>query len=268
MQHLTFARLVRPLVLGMLLAVAVLFGTNNNVAWATSAQQQQCPNGQTACDTTAATIITVTQPSTPALAGAVRQEVQPATAAQVSTADGSIAVHIPTNAFDGAGTLEIHSEAPGKGSLGQSNLQFLGRAVEVRLFDASGKLIEHPEFANPVQVCFTYSADDLVKANGKPEQLKVRFYNTSTNEWESIPTTVENGRACGSVKHFTLFALTTETTLPALLPQTGLASTPAKLPTTGDDGMWTPSIAIWAAIIGLLGMGCTIVVRARQIRSR
>ena len=99
----------------------------------------------------------------------------------------------------------------------------------------------------------------------------MRFYNTRTQQWESIPTKVEGGRVCGSVKHFTLFALTAVATAPAALPQTGLtstANTPAMLPTTADDGMWTPSTALWAAIIGLLGIGSVMVVRARQIRSR
>ena len=57
MQHLTFARLVRPLALGILLAVAVLFGTNNNVGLGDVSAAAACPNGQTACDTTPPTVI-------------------------------------------------------------------------------------------------------------------------------------------------------------------------------------------------------------------
>ena len=89
------------------------------------------------------------------------------------------------------------------------------------------------------QVCYTYTAADVLKAGGKAENLFFAFYDPETRLWERLPTQVD-----GNLSQ-----------LRASMPQFGVfgifsLSQPQELPTTGVN--WPRIVALFMAA-GLLG---------------
>ena len=194
----TLSRMGRSIALVAAVAAIMLLGANNS-AWATPAQR---PAGQTIPTVTpgAPAAPDVIPPPLTGAAGEAQERVAPGIAATVSTGDGDATVILPANALSASGTLVLRPSSADAAPPANAGFALLGKAVEITLFDAQGKPIAHPSFANPIQVCFAYSAGDLAKVGGNAEALVVQFYDTAASKWVALPTTVDvsSGRACGS----------------------------------------------------------------------
>lgn len=77
-------------------------------------------------------------------------------------------------------------------------------------------------------VCFIYSAADLVKAGGRPENLFIAVYEPLTNQWEQLVTSVSGSRICAPIEHLSIFGVFT-----AWKGSPAVVSPPKRLPVTG-----------------------------------
>jgi hypothetical protein len=255
----TVSHLTRLLTL-LVLAGAVLLASTQEHAWATPAQH---PFGQTIPTATPGKAATpaVTPPAATPAQGSVQQAVAPGIAATISTSDRTASVVLPANALRTSGTLVLRPMTSGKLPPASPGFKLLGKAIEALLFDAQGRLLAHPSFANPIQVCFTYTAADLATADSQPADLVVQSFDTSTSTWVALPTALDSSahRVCGSVTHLALFALTVRSAAPGAPPQTGAHGTllPGQLPDTGPQ---TPGLSTWLWVFIALGLVAAVAV--------
>jgi hypothetical protein len=221
MNRSTFAHLARPAILALLVAAVLLLGAGPS-AWATPAQ---APTGQSVPTATPGgpTIPEVTPPPS-AGPGAIQQLVGPGLAARLVTS--AAMVTLPANAMSAPGTAEVAPVAADRLPPANDGYALLGKAIEITLFDMNGHPVDQPSFANPIQVCLAYSADDLAKAGGQVGNMIVQFYDTSTRKWVALPTAPDatGGMACAATNQLGVVALAARSATPDVLPQTGLAS--------------------------------------------
>src|SRR5262245_59580324 len=180
MQRSLLLQLVKPVAVIALVAIVVLLGVGSP-AWATPAQNRR---GQTVPTVTPGrpSIPQVTPPAGAPAAGEVRQSVAPGVAATVATNDGAVAVVLPANSLIVPGTVGVRSVPADQLPTAGAGFALLGKAIEITLFDAQGNPIANPTFANPVQICFAFSADELAGVGGQSEALVVQFYDTSAGK--------------------------------------------------------------------------------------
>lgn len=211
----------RPLVLTVLLAIVLLLGAGTS-AWATPAQR---PLGQTV------PTITPGVPPTPAVtpppsrgSGAIQQLIGPGIKMEITAGAGSVV--IPANALSVPGTLEVAPLAADQLPAASAGYALLGEAVDTTLFDANGRPIGQPSFANPFQVCLNYTAGDLAKAGGDAANLVVMHYDKGTDTWVALPATPDTtgGQICGSTSQIGTFALAGRSSGPDVLPRTGVVT--------------------------------------------
>jgi hypothetical protein len=94
-------------------------------------------------------------------------------------------------------------------------------------------------FDHPVSITFTMTKAQwnaaLEKAGGKYQEITIRYYDTDTKTWVSIPTTVkpDTREVTGTTKHFTLFAIFTRTA--------GLEPSPAPSPISHPQVLPSPT---------------------------
>jgi len=100
-----------------------------------------------------------------------------------------------------------------------------------------------PLITPPLLVCYNYSAGDLLQVGGDPGNLFMAVYDTETNLWERLPTSVDTAlrRITAPVSHLSIFGVFGSQ--PNHLPVTGA---PVSLP-------WIPLAAIVIALFGLVG---------------
>lgn len=72
------------------------------------------------------------------------------------------------------------------------------------------------------RVCYYYTAGDLVKAGGDPQNLFLAVFDSQTRLWQRLPTSLDtaNNRIIADVPHFSLFGVFT-IAQPESLPVTG-----------------------------------------------
>lgn len=266
MNRSTLARLVRPFAIALLLAAALLLGAGTS-AWATPSQS---PAGQTVPTATpGAPIVPPVTPPPVYVPGGTEQVVTPGVPATVGA--GDVAVVLPANALSVPGTLVLLPQPADKQPLNGGVFVLLGKTIEIMFYDAQGNPVEHPTFANPIQICFDYSADDLSKADGKTDNLVVQFYDTGAQKWVPLPSSadVATGRACGAASHLTLFGLTARTKTPGALPRTGGLNDPAALPHTGEpaDDL-APAWMLWVLSLAVVAAGMLILAYQSRRRVR
>ncbi len=61
----------------------------------------------------------------------------------------------------------------------------------------------------PPRICYHYTAADLIKAGGKPQNLVFMVYDPETRMWDQLPTyaDAEGGRILADVPHFSTFGV-------------------------------------------------------------
>jgi hypothetical protein len=245
-QHTT-SHLARLLTF-LALVGAVLLASTQQRAWATPAQD---PFGQT--------IPTATP------GRAVDRDIS----LFFTTNDGAFSVVLPANALRAPASLVLQPMAPEKLAPASPGFGLLGRAFEVLMFDAQGRQVLHPSFANPIQVCFAYTAADLATAGAHPADLVVQFFDTSTSAWVPLPTTPDprTQGVCGSVTHLALFALTARSAGSGAEPQAGafVALTQGGL---SGASLAAPDRPTWLWVLIVLGIlaGIAVALGIRRLK--
>jgi hypothetical protein len=97
----------------------------------------------------------------------------------------------------------------------------------------------------PLDVCYNYSASDLLQVGGDPANLFMAEYDTETNQWTRLPTSVDAAaqRIISPVSHLSVFGVFGDQ--PARLPVTGA---PLSLP-------WLPLAGVGLAGLALAAVG-------------
>jgi hypothetical protein len=236
----------------------------NSDAWATPAQQQRCPNGQTACNAGQASGSTdvVIPPANPPATGGASVEVRSGTSATLTMPGGNGVIVIPANAMISSGTVQMSPVAADAVPAANPGTTIIGQAIEITLFDKDGNPIARPTFANPVRITLALISGDGLNANST-----VAFYDESTKQWTAIPSTIDlsTGTITGEVSHFTTFAVVEGLSAGDIA---ALATTPSALPKTGEAEKGQPSIWGWAIVALLLVAGAALTFRARQAKVR
>jgi subtilisin family serine protease len=100
-----------------------------------------------------------------------------------------------------------------------------------------------PLITPPLLVCYNYSSSDLLQVGGDPGNLFMAVYDTETNLWERLPTSVDTAlrRITAPVSHLSIFGV--------------FGSQPVRLPVTGAPVSlpWLPFAAVGIALFGLVG---------------
>jgi hypothetical protein len=160
-------------------------------------------------------------------------------------------IFVSGSAFTSTGTLEIQvlaassSQAPNSGDI------FFGPHADVTLFDSAGNRIAHPTFTNPIDLCYTYTADEAAQA-GDAANLVIQTFDTSSSQWIAQPTRLDaaNSRVCASLTHLSLFAVAARVPVPGTLPVTG----------GGEAG----ALILWLGVAIILALGGATMVSTRQ----
>ena len=131
--------------------------------------------------------------------------------------------------------------------------RFFGPHIELTFFDATGQLIAHPTFAQPLDLCYNYSAADLAPI-GDPALFAIELFNTTTQQWERLQTTLDtaNSRVCTTLPHLSLYAVAARVPVPGSLPRTGAA----------DDT--APARWAWGLLALGVGAGASLWARRAQ----
>jgi hypothetical protein len=127
----------------------------------------------------------------------------------------------------------------------------IGPIADIVLLDSNGGLIASPSFANPIEVCYFYGADELARAGNDPARFTIKFFDSASSAWVALPTApTGSGRVCAPVTHLTRFALTARLPVPSTLPNTGAPEAPL-LP------QW-----IWVVIALIMMVGAALALEA------
>ena len=241
----------KPLALIACIITILLLGMTGEQAWAIPNQQGTVP--EVTPEVTEP--INITPPNVSA--GTIVLVIIPGEHANISVDDGAIVVPAGAATLPGsisAKSIDVSSvpAPPGQG-------QVLA-AMQLNFYDVSGKLVPHPHFNVPVTICFNVKATT---------SMAVSFYDEDQAKWVMMPTSIQDGKLCGTASHFTLFGAIEGAGLPSTLPKTGPDSIPAALPNTGNAS--SNSMSGWTlAIAGMmLAIGATLVLlRGWQQRTK
>ncbi|MBI4329430.1 MAG: hypothetical protein HY685_06160 [Chloroflexi bacterium] len=133
-------------------------------------------------------------------------------------------------------------------------ITFLGRAVEINVYDGLGADITGKVFFNPpLEIVFDISEAEWTAVGGDLSQFNVRYYNPATAEWVSLATTVDPvppRKAKAYVSHLTVFGLFRQQPTPAPLTPTA-----TKPPIPGGDASVGTEGLVLLGLLGLLLVG-------------
>jgi len=104
-----------------------------------------------------------------------------------------------------------------------------------------------PLISPALDVCYNYSAIDLLQVGGDPSNLYMAEYDTETNQWARLPTSVDAAahRILSPVSHLSVFGV--------------FGSQPSRLPVTG-----APLSLPWLPLVGVGLAGLTLAVGWRR----
>ncbi|RRR68073.1 MAG: hypothetical protein EI684_18025 [Candidatus Viridilinea halotolerans] len=124
--------------------------------------------------------------------------------------------------------------------------------VRARLLDSNRNVIERPNFNPPATICFRLPPERVVAARGLGG-VQLHNFDRLLNQWVTLPTAVLEGQFCGSVTHFSVFAV-------SATPAASSFPIPAALPTTSTG----PNMHLerW------LGLGLLLVILGGAWRVR
>jgi len=168
----------------------------------------------------------------------------------------SITVTVPPGVVPDGSTIYIEPLGERIGPPAGEGLQQLFHLVEITIVGPDGAPITN--FATPLQVCFTYTTDDLQTAGGNPNNLVIGTMPSGGSTWQFLPTRANPAamQVCANVYHLSLFNL-----FVPQLPGTGFASgvlttlpqQPAEKAYSGLGSLWLeiPSQGVKAPIVGV-----------------
>jgi len=179
-------------------------------------------------------------------------------------------IHVDADDFSTNGALEIAPIAPGAAPPPSGGELFVGRQIEVTLFDQDGKPVTPPTFSKTIQLCYNYSAKELAQA-GAATNLSIQTYDTAASQWVVLPTTLDSANRiiCTELPHLSMFGLAAKTGAPAApqvaapaVPQVAApvaaaapGVVPSVLPNTGANEDEAIPVWMWILIGMTLGIG-------------
>ncbi len=155
-------------------------------------------------------------------------------------------VEIPAGALQHAATLEIRplSEAPPM----PSDWLDLQHAAEITLsLSPPPPLSPWPE----AYVCYHYTAEDLIRAGGYPQNLFLAIYEPATRKWQSLATIAQpaQGTILARAPHFSIYGVATY-------------ARPGRLPVTGAP--LSPGLILLLVLLGTIAVGGTAWLHGRR----
>ncbi|MCX9025834.1 MAG: PGF-pre-PGF domain-containing protein [Candidatus Methanoperedens sp.] len=124
----------------------------------------------------------------------------------ITAPDGNVTVTIPdgTNAsIDGVAlsfiSVDSLAQVNSTFTLGSSNDRWVGENISM---GPEGAI-----FTPDIQIRFNYTTDMLNASGISASELRVKFYNIATREWDVLPSTLFDGYILVNVSHFSTFAL-------------------------------------------------------------
>jgi hypothetical protein len=196
----------------------------------------------------------------PCSVGPIREAVGPSTAVQLASCQWSLAV--AGNALGRNGTIELTQVSPAVSFGANPGDSFFGQHVELTFFDQAGNPVAQPSFAGTVQLCASYTADDLARV-GRPSTFVIQTFDVAARRWVALPTTPDpaNSRVCATLPHLSRYALAARLPQPAA---TGVQPVrPGNLPVTGGFADLTIPGWLWLLTGLSVGVGVALVVRRR-----
>lgn len=149
----------------------------------------------------------------------------------------------------------------------EPTITFLGRAIEINVFDGVGKNATGKVFFNPpLEIVFDINEAEWTAAGGDLSKFNIRYYNAATAEWVILPTIVDPvptgtppvRKAKASVTHLTIFGLFLQQPTPGPgtpTPTISPAVTPTKPPIPGGDASVGTEGLVLLGLLGLFLVG-------------
>lgn len=177
-------------------------------------------------------------------------------------------VNVDADDFSADGAIEIALIAPGASPPPNGGDIFVGRLIEVTLFDQDGKPVPRPTFSRTIELCYNYSAEDLARA-GAATNFSLQTFDTATSQWVVLPTTLDstNRIICTELPHLSMFGLAAKISASAAPPASAApvesepvaapiapvagaapANLPSVLPNTGAGAGEAIPVWIWIMI--------------------
>jgi hypothetical protein len=130
---------------------------------------------------------------------------------ELISSDGKVRVYVPRNAITSHGWLSLSVREPDIFSDAGELFWTRPLIANLDLYDAKGKLINHPSFKLSISICFYLEKSEWLLFKNYPQNYKIQFYNEilSNPKWEDLPLGIKNEKSeiCGQVNHLSLFAL-------------------------------------------------------------
>jgi hypothetical protein len=207
--------------------------------------------------------------------GSDRENVGPGAARTISNCPWWI--NVDADDFSADGAISIALVAPGAAPPPNGGEIFVGRQIEITLFDKDGKPVMRPTFGSTIELCYNYSAEDVARAGGTTN-FSIQTYDTAASQWVVLSTTLDsaNGIICAELPHLSMFGLAAKTGAPAapeavaapIPPVAGVAPAvvPSMLPNTGAGAGEVIPVWIWIMIGMAFGMAGALIAwrRLRQ----
>ena len=176
----------------------------------------------------------------PGVISRVKVSVESNEGMEITTDDGRVHVNIPQGAIADDGNdddrvVEVEVKIIELDSVPASDGEtvFL-RAVELNtLIDGE---VSPMDYAEPVELIFVLTQEDLNLVDGDTSRLGVLWFNEDAGEWESIPVTYEPepapaGQLVAMLSHFSVYAIAIFEQEAPQAPEVAVVPTPTALPT-------------------------------------
>ena len=141
-------------------------------------------------------------------------------------------------------TAKSESDAP---AIAPSGMTFSSVLFELNQVDAAGTVSTGATFNNPITITVNYNDSDVVAAQGNPGRLVLYKYNSSTQKWYPLATTLNWGTSTVSatVRSLSFFALVGQPMPPSPTP------TPTGTPTPVPAGSSHSTLSLADVLAGV-----------------
>ncbi|MBI2908364.1 MAG: hypothetical protein HYX92_12010 [Chloroflexi bacterium] len=191
-------------------------------------------------------------PSTASAPGAISARIDPQTGGKLTVGEG-IVIEVPSGGVAEPVDLLYSLETQGRAAAAAEKLTLVKPAFSVDAYRDS-RVLSGFAFAKPVQLCISFTDQELAAVGGDPRRLEVKRFDSTAGDgkgsWVSVPTRVDNTnrRVCAAVQYLSSFALTSS--VPAVVYGDALAEPRLILP-------------IIVVALVLVGGGLFVLLRSR-----
>ncbi len=121
------------------------------------------------------------------------------------------------------------------------------RACDVQFRDKNGQIQDSPSsapyvFANPISVCFSYTDEDLVRAQNEIGRLTILYYDEASKQWIELPIVLDQAarQICAQLPQTGMVVLAIKGAQAASLPNTS-GNMPEGVPASGGAPQAAPA---------------------------